>query len=73
MNKIDEKAAQISDQLKNELGAIELDVVSNTTLADVMRLGAQHTKQSYNWGDGYETACALTAATLAGKSLGFIK
>lgn len=68
MNKIDEKAAQLSEMLKSELGEIELNVVANTTLADVMRAGAKVTTQAYNWGNG-DTACALTAAVIGMKAM----
>lgn len=71
MTKLDEKAAELNELMRSELGEIELGVIANTTLADAMRAGAKVTTQAYNWGDG-ETACALTAATIGAKSYGLI-
>lgn len=71
MNKIDEKAAELTEQLKTELGDIELTSMEYT-LADAIREGSSVTTQSYNWGDG-ENACALTAAVVAGKARGYLK
>lgn len=71
MSKIDEKAAELTEQLKAELGDIELTSMEYT-LADAIREGSSVTEQAYNWGDG-ETACALTGAVIAGKARGFIK
>lgn len=67
MNKVDEKV----DELKGMLADIELDVLTSYTLADAIREGCKATSQANGWGDG-ETACALTAATLAAKARGFV-
>ena len=68
---IDEKALELSEQLKADLGEIELRTMQYT-LADAIREGASVTDQAYNWGDGAETACALTAAVLSAKARGYI-
>jgi len=70
MNKIDEKAAELSKELEAELGAIELTSMEYT-LADAIREGSRVSEQAYNWGDG-ESACALTAAVIGAKSRGFL-
>lgn len=70
MNRIDEKAAELSDELKAELGNIELTSMEYT-LADAIREGSKVSTQAYAWGNG-DTACALTAAVIAGKARGFI-
>lgn len=70
MSKLDEKALELSDALKSELGEIELTSMEYT-LADAIREGSTVSTQAYNWGNG-ETACALTAAVIAGKARGFI-
>lgn len=68
MSKIDEKAAE----LEAMLGEIELRTMEYT-LADAIREGSSVTEQAYNWGDGYNNACALTAAVISAKARGFIK
>jgi hypothetical protein len=68
MTKIDEKV----DELKAMLRDIELDVTTSYTLADAIREGSMVTSQNVgSWGNG-ENACALTAATIAAKSRGFV-
>lgn len=69
MNKVDEKAAELSEQLKAELGTIELTAMEYT-LADAIREGSRVSTQAYNWGNG-ESACALTAAVIAAKARGY--
>lgn len=70
MSKLDEKALELSKELQAELGEIELGTMEYT-LADAIREGSKVSTQAYNWGNG-ETACALTAAVIAGKARGFI-
>jgi hypothetical protein len=72
MNKIDEKAAQLSEQLKADLGEIELKVTTGYTLADAIREGSTVSKHNhYGWGNG-ETACALTAGVIAARARGYL-
>lgn len=60
------------EHLREELGAIELDVLTKYTLADAMREGSAVTKQSIgSWG-GDNEACALSAAMIAAKARGFV-
>lgn len=66
----DQKAAELSEELKSELGAIELKTMQYS-LADAIREGSRVTEQAYNWGDGH-TACALSAAVVAGKARGWL-
>lgn len=67
--KTDETIAAI----KADLGEIEMDVLTNTTLADLIRDGAAHTIQPSGWGDAERgTACALAGAGLAAKARGII-
>lgn len=48
------------------LTAIEFDAVVGYKLSDAIRDGAQKTQQEFGaWGDGLDTACALTAAQRA--------
>ncbi len=68
--KIDQKAAELNEQLKSELGEIELRTMEYT-LADAIREGSSVTTQAYNWGNG-ETACALSAAAIAARARGFV-
>lgn len=66
-NKIEEKV----DEIKAMLGEVEMDVLTNFTLADAIREGSTVTEQAFAWGDG-ENACALSAAVLSAKARGFI-
>lgn len=67
MSKIDEK----TDELKQQLGEIEMDVLTNFTLADAIRAGSQVTEKATGWGNG-ETACALSAGYLAARAMGYV-
>lgn len=71
MNRIDEKALELGDKLREELGEIELRVTTGYTLADAIREGSRVSEQAYNWGDG-DTACALTAAVISAKARGYL-
>jgi hypothetical protein len=62
---------QVVQSIKDDLALIEENVILNTTVADLIRMGAPHTVQANGWGGG-EQACALSAAALAAKALGFI-
>ena len=66
MYKVDQTAKELAD----EINAIALDVAVNYRLSDAIREGAQHTRQVTGWGDGKETACALTGAFIAAKARG---
>ena len=74
MSKIDEKAAELSETLKADLGKIELDVLARPfTLADAIREGSLVTAQSpEGWGDVKNTACALTAAVISARAHGYL-
>jgi hypothetical protein len=74
MSAIDKKANELREtrEMQAELGEIELDVLGNFTLADAMREGSTVTVQAYNWGDGSENACGMTAAVLSAKSRGYM-
>lgn len=72
MNKITEKAQELDEKLKADLGAIELNVVGSYTLADAIREGSLVTVKEEGWGDG-DTACAMSAAVIAATSRGFVK
>lgn len=70
MSLIDKKALELSENLKKDLGEIELRTMEYS-LADAIREGSSVSEQAYNWGDG-ETACALTAAVIAAKARGYV-
>jgi hypothetical protein len=63
---------QIVEQIRADLTQIEEGVILNTTVADLIRMGAPHTVQANGWGAG-EQACALSAAALSAKAMGFIE
>ena len=71
MSKIDEKAAELSELLKAELGDIELTTMEYT-LADAIREGSRVSEHNQaGWGDG-ETACAMTAGIISARSRGYL-
>lgn len=60
------------DTLKSILpGDLNFDTAIGMTLADAMREGSKETRQAYNWGDGVESACALTAAGIVIQRKGY--
>lgn len=72
MNKIVEKATELDETLKSELGSIELGVIGNYTLADAIREGVKVTTKAEGWGDG-DSACAMSAAVIAATNRGFVR
>ena len=72
MSKITEKAAELDQALKSELGEIELGVIGNYTLADAIREGCKVTVKEEGWGNG-GTPCAMRAAGIAATNRGFVK
>jgi len=71
MTKVDEKAAELSEQLKAELGEIDFRVTTGYTLADAMREGSSVTDQAVGaWGYEDGSMCALSAAVVAGVARG---
>lgn len=70
MSRIDEKAIELSESLKRDLGEIELRTMEYT-LADAIREGSTVSNQAFDWGTG-DTACALTAAVIAAKARGYV-
>jgi hypothetical protein len=68
------KTDETIQAIKADLGEIEIDVLTNTTLADLIRRGAAHTAQPSGWGDTEQgEACALAGAGLAAEAQGIIK
>lgn len=69
MNFIENKV----DELKAELGEIEMKVLTSYTLADAMREGCLITKQEIGgWTNEEDTACALSSAVISARARGFI-
>lgn len=59
------------EQLRADLGGIELNVLTSYTLADAIREGARVTSQEYGWGAD-DTACALSAGAIAARARGYL-
>lgn len=59
------------DELARSIDEIGLEVTTSYTLADAIREGSGVTKKANGWGDG-NSACAMTAATIAAKARGYI-
>lgn len=53
------------------LAEIEEQVVTGISLGDLIRRGSTKTEQANGWGSGGD-ACALSAAALEAKDLGYI-
>lgn len=71
MNKIDEKAEQLSKELQAELDEVSLRV-SEYSLSDAIREGSLVTEHSKSgWGDG-DSACALSAGVIAARRRGHL-
>lgn len=59
------------DKLREELGAIEMDVLTGYTLADAIREGSSVSDKATNaWTGENGEACALSAAVIACKARG---
>lgn len=71
MSRVDEKADELK-ALRQDLGAIELEVTTSYTLADAIREGCQVTEQEHGGFGNGATACAMTAAVVAARSRGFM-
>lgn len=58
--------------LLNRLRELELETITQYTLADAIREGSSVSTQSFEgWGNG-ERVCALSAARLAARARGYI-
>lgn len=55
-----------------ELEGIEMEVLTNYTLADAIREGAKASGQAYGWIDAEGNMCALSAAQAAAKARGYM-
>lgn len=56
---------------RTDLAGIEESVLTQVHISDLIRRGSETTTQANGWGQG-ETACALSAASLAARDLGYI-
>lgn len=71
MNKIDEKAAELTKELQAMLDDIEL-TTRDYTLADAIREGSRVTEQKTGgWGNG-DNACAMSAGIIAARARGLM-
>lgn len=60
------------ERIREQLAALELDVLTSYTLADAIREGAGVTSQKHGgWVEGGE-ACALGAGYLAARARGYV-
>ena len=59
------------DEIRQMLGDIEMDVLTEYTLADAIREGSKVSTQSYGWGAG-EQMCAMHAAVAAALARGYM-
>jgi hypothetical protein len=63
---------ELDEETKTTLGNIELDLLTKPySLADAIRDGIKVTNKARGWGNG-ESACALTAASIAAKAKGLL-
>lgn len=61
---VEETRKAISDEQLESL-------TRNPTLADLIRVGSAVTVQTSGWGNGQDTACALSAAYIGAKATGW--
>lgn len=71
MNTLTPEQQTIVDRIAEQAANLD-ETFGSYTLADAIRRGSQHTEQAHGWGTG-EQACALHAAALDAKALGYIK
>ena len=63
---------ELDSETQADLANIELDLLTRPySLADAIRDGVKVTTKARGWGNG-ESACALTAASIAAKAKGLI-
>lgn len=70
MSTVTEEQQSVIDRIAEQ--AENVEKIGTYTLPDAIRRGSRFTDQAYGWGTG-ETACALHAAALDAKALGYIK
>ena len=69
--KVDELKTLIDTETQEMLAGIEMDVLTNVTLGDLVRLGSKVTDQAFNTFGSDGEACALSAAAIAAEALGY--
>ena len=70
MSRINEKADELR-RMHEDLGDIEMQVLTNFTLADAIREGCKVSEKAEGWGDG-AYACGMTAAVVSARSRGYL-
>lgn len=63
---------EVVEALRASLAGIEESVVTQVSISDLIRQGSAETVQANGWGED-DSACALSAAALAAKALGYIQ
>lgn len=71
MSTVTEEQQRVIDEIQKQAEALD-ETFGSYTFADAIRRGSQHTTQAYGWGDG-ENACALHAAALDARALGYTR
>lgn len=67
------KEHEAVEALRADLAQIELDVLTNYTVADAMREAAPHIKRQHRGGwFTKDSACALSAAAISATARGYI-
>ena len=64
---------ELDQPTKDLLGETEMDVLTSYTLADALREGSKDIAQARRtWGDGENSACALTTIVVAAQKRGYL-
>lgn len=71
MSTVTQEQQQVIDEIAAQAANLD-ESFGSYTLADAIRRGSQFTEQEFNWGSGRK-ACALHAAALDAKALGYVK
>lgn len=67
MSRTEDKVKELQKQLERDMRGIELDVITNYTLADAIREGSSVTEKANGWGGG-DKACAMHAAVISARA-----
>lgn len=77
MSNVDEQVKLLKERLTNDpikdvVDSIGMEVMTNYTLADAIRSGSTVSGQAYNWTDAEGNMCALSAAVVGAKAMGYM-
>ena len=73
-NIIEEKVAEVKESLtENPAEVAKLERMANPRVSDMIRLGADHSDQAYQWCSEEGGLCALSAGVVGAMATGWIE